>query len=290
NRIGLNNGAAITVEHESTGRAGNAFINAGVIAVNNQSTITAETVSSDGGNVNLEGFFVVLGNDGQITTTARTQSNNTGGDINLAIQDIIFGTPSRNNDIRADSEGGEGGNVRFVMGTSPALRNIAIRDRPSPLSNDITATGRTPDQAGTISGSTANSDPVQEAVELPADLIDASRLIAQGCAAGNLTAAREIGELTITGRGGLDPTPSEQIGEASLATDIGELPGEPTAIAPHPTPPPPPVTAAAPVIEAQSWQYGPDGEVILTADASSVLPYSPAFTTPTCNDWQTSRS
>ncbi|WP_346293426.1 filamentous hemagglutinin N-terminal domain-containing protein [Sphaerothrix gracilis] len=288
-RVGVRNGAEISVSHQGTGIAGAIEIEAGLIAVDNGSAISAETRSGQRGDITLIGNFLSLSNSSNVTASADTAATTGQEDasIFLDISDIVFAFPSADSNVTATARLGNGGNIS--LRSESFLNDIAVRDEDFPESNDITANSLF-GESGTISGNTVDINPVRETIELPLDLIDSARLIAQGCAAGNLTAAREIGELTITGRGGLDPTPSEQIGEASLATDIGELPGEPTAIAPHPTPPPPPVTAAAPVIEAQSWQYGPDGEVILTADASSVLPYSPAFTTPTCNDWQTSRS
>jgi large exoprotein involved in heme utilization and adhesion len=69
----------------------------------------------------------------------------------------------------------------------------------------MTATGATSTLNGTLDVITAGLDPTAGLVALPTDLVDSSGLMAQGCP------ANQGNSFVITGRGGLPPTPEQQL-------------------------------------------------------------------------------
>jgi filamentous hemagglutinin family protein len=287
----LENSSNITVDNEgSFGIAGNILTVANIIVLDENSSITAETVSaSEGGNIALGANFLILANNSNLTTNSRNIDGR-GGNILLEVPGIIYATPSRDNNIRAEGrDGGDGGVITFL--SAPLLSNIAEREQDFPESNDITTFGAVEGEVGFRSG-VQDLNPVQEQVTLPTNLIDASRLIAQGCAAGNLTAAQEIGELVITGRGGVPPAPSEQVFDVGGGATLLEVP-EPEAMVPIAerdqgiqSPATTTATAAEPTVwvEAQGWTYSEDGEVVLTAAANSATFRGMTWSVPGCDD------
>ena len=280
----------ITVDNEGAlGTAGNILTVSDVIILNDNSSIRAETVSaSEGGNIALGANFLVLANDSNVTTDSQNIDGR-GGNILLEVPGIIYATPSRDSNIRAvGRNGGDGGIITFL--SAPLLSNIAERDQDFTDSNDITTFGAVEGEVGFRSG-VQDVNPVQEQVTLPTNLVDASSLIAQGCAAGNLTAAEEIGELVVTGRGGLPPAPGDQISDAGGVPSLIELPdseaSESDAAAPIAVAPQDNVVDAASsetLIEAQGWRYGEDGAVVLTASADTATPTGLFWVVPGCDD------
>lgn len=113
----------------------------------------------------------------------------------------MIAVPNENSNISANSEDFRGGNVRInaiaLYGIQPSLVS-------TPLS-DITATGATSALPGTVDVTTATIDPTVGLLALPTDVADASQLIARGCP------ANEGNSFVITGRGGLPPTPEQQL-------------------------------------------------------------------------------
>ena len=125
-----------------------------------------------------------------------------------------------------------------------------------------------------LSKSTPGIDPSRGIANLPTQPIDASRQIAQSCS-GNSVARHS--RFVITGRGGLPPTPRETLSDDTVLEDWGtrtlsasslgvkhtlsdrspDSINATVATVPNPIP--------IPLVEAQGWVYGPNGEVILTA-------------------------
>ncbi|MEM1241009.1 MAG: hypothetical protein AAGI45_14295, partial [Cyanobacteria bacterium P01_H01_bin.26] len=108
-----------------------------------------------------------------------------------------------------------------------------------------------------------------------------------GCAAGDLRAAQNIGNLTLTGREGLSATPEEQLATGSVApadlagvddgADLAQADAWVAAASGD-------VEAASDAnntVEAQTWRYGSDGQVILAALTNHT--YAPVFPGLTCN-------
>lgn len=252
--LDVQNQAEVTVSSTSAQRAGNLFIDADRTFLNNGGSIRADT-NGGGGNVNLRSPFIFLRNGSNITTNA-TGANIPGGNIGIATR-FLIAVPTEDSNISANSEDFRGGNVRI---NAVSIFGIQPRPNPTPLS-DITATGATSALPGTIDVTTAGIDPTSGLVELPADLVDASGVIAQGCP------ANQGNSFVITGRGGLPPTPEQQLDDDAEWQDRRRLtvayqpaPASVSTSTHHPLPP-----ADTPIIEATGWQTTSTGDIILVA-------------------------
>jgi filamentous hemagglutinin family protein len=207
NKLTVRDGAAVSVASTGSGRAGNLEISSGVLLLDNQGKLTAETTAGEG-NINLRSLNLILRRGSAITTSA-TGNNITGGNINInAKNGFIVAVPAENSDISANSADFRGGNVTInaygIFGTQ--FRNALTQE------SEITATGANPSLSGNVQINTPNLDPTRGLVELSSDVVDQSRLIAQGCPASR-------GDVfTITGRGGLPPLPSEALRSNQTAT------------------------------------------------------------------------
>ncbi|MBW4470620.1 MAG: filamentous hemagglutinin N-terminal domain-containing protein [Stenomitos rutilans HA7619-LM2] len=271
--LNIQDQAEVTVSSSGTGTAGSLFVDANRIFLNNQGSIRADTTGG-GGNINLRSPFILLRNGSNITTNA-TGNNVPGGNIAIDTR-FLVAVLSEDSNISANSEDFQGGNVRInafsIFGIQPSL--VA-----TPFS-DITATGATSALSGTIDVITAGIDPTSGLVALPTDLADASGLIAQGCPADNGNS------FVITGRGGLPPTPEQQLDDDAEWSDqrrlvvagIGgqgdaemrrrgdvqnsKLPYTPSLI-PHTLHP----TPYAPIVEATGIQITSNGKIFLVAIA-----------------------
>ena len=256
--LNIQNRAEVTVSSAGTGSAGNLFVDAARIYLNNGGSIRADTTGG-GGNINLRSPFILLRNGSNISTNA-TGVNIPGGNIAIDTR-FLIGVANEDSNISANSEDFRGGNVRIN-----AFSIFGIEPRPNPTSlSDITATGATSALGGTIDVVTAGLDPTAGLVALPVDLSDAG-LIAQGCP------ANRGNSFVITGRGGLPPTPEQQLDDDADWQDRRRLVVPPAQAQRHnsnqqasgssPKGVNPPAT---PIVEATGWQVTPRGEIFLVA-------------------------
>jgi large exoprotein involved in heme utilization and adhesion len=238
------------------------FVEADRVFLSNQGSIRADT-SGGGGNITLRSPFILLRHGSNITTNA-TGDNIPGGNIVIDTR-FLVAVLKEDSNISANSEDFRGGNVRInavsIFGLQPSLVS-------TPLS-DITATGATAALDGTLNVSTAGIDPTAGFVALPTDLVDASGLIAQGCPAHRGNA------FVISGRGGLPPTPEQQLDDDADWPDRRRLvvvpPTQPerrsrgqSAATSSPKGESPP---AMPLVEATAWQVSPTGAISLVASS-----------------------
>ncbi|MBW4444837.1 MAG: filamentous hemagglutinin N-terminal domain-containing protein [Plectolyngbya sp. WJT66-NPBG17] len=273
--LSISDGANATVSSEGTGNSGTLRVNANLIVVDKGSAITAATASGEGGNVNLNvRDLLLLRNNSQITTSAGGSGN--GGNIKIDARSIVA-VPNENSDIRANSVNARGGNISI---NASGIFGIQPRPQDTPLS-DITATGASSAQGGTVQLNIDRLDPTSGLAELPTTIVDSSRLIAQSCP------VNPSSSFVISGRGGLPPTPDQELdddadwqdrrrltvtqqpGVRREGTDIrrrGDVPnltGEASdKTQNHSTP-------YTPVVEATGWQRTPAGEIILVANTSN---------------------
>jgi large exoprotein involved in heme utilization and adhesion len=116
--LSVTNNALITVEDRRTRVARQETEQVGNINIGTDSftldlgTISAETASTDGGNIFLNvQDSLLMRNDSRISTTAGTAgAGGNGGDIDINSQ-FIIAVPQENSDIRANAFEGRGGNV-----------------------------------------------------------------------------------------------------------------------------------------------------------------------------------
>lgn len=241
--VQLSNGAQISVASEGTGIAGNILMLGDTLLLDN-GQINADTLSTDGGNITLLfNEIITLENGSRISTSAGTaQAGGDGGNIVIAVPYIV-GAPDENNDITANAFEGRGGRVEitadgifYLIPRSRAELEALLRTTdPAQLdpinlpTNDITAISQVdPDLQGEVVLTSPDADPNQGTIALPDNIIDASRLIAQGCS-GDSVAASEIGSLIVTGRGGLPTDPSEALNYSQLLLNWATVETPPTA-------------------------------------------------------------
>jgi filamentous hemagglutinin family protein len=207
NKLTVRDGAQVSVRSTGFGRAGNLEITSGVLLLDNQGKLTAETRAGEG-NINLRSLNLILRRGSAITTNARG-NNITGGNINIdAKNGFIVAVRGENSDISANSADFRGGNVTI---DASGIFGTQFRNAPT-LESEITATGANPSLSGNVQINTPNLDPTRGLVKLSSDVVNQSRLIAQGCPASR-------GDVfIITGRGGLPPLPSEALRSNQTAT------------------------------------------------------------------------
>lgn len=269
--LNIQDQAEVTVSSSGNGAAGNLFVDANRIFLNNGGSIRADTTGG-GGNINLRSPFILLRNGSNITTNA-TGANIPGGNISIDTR-FLVAVLNEDSNISANSEDFRGGNVRIN-----AVGIFGIR--PSPIStplSDITATGATSALSGTINIILTGIDPTSGLVALPTDLVDPSGLIAQGCP------ANQGNSFVITGRGGLPPTPEQQLDDDAEWSDrrrlvvVGsgghgdtETRGRGESNANLSASPRLPLSASSspntPIIETNSIRITSTGEVFLTTDS-----------------------
>ncbi|GAB4137202.1 MAG: hypothetical protein Fur0046_11150 [Cyanobacteria bacterium J069] len=185
----------------------------------NQGNIVANTNSSVGGDLNLTAQdYLLLRRNSRISTTAGIAGQGgDGGNITLNAA-FILSVLEENNDITANAFTGNGGRVNIF---TEGITGILPQDRLTPQS-DITASSER-GNSGTITITTPPStDPTQGVAELPAAPVDASRLIAQRCAASSAIAT-ERSAFILTGRGGLPLSPTHTLDRQSVIADWADL-------------------------------------------------------------------
>ncbi|MDJ0576228.1 MAG: filamentous hemagglutinin N-terminal domain-containing protein [Xenococcaceae cyanobacterium MO_234.B1] len=195
----IRDGAQISVNSDGSGVSGNIDLQAGSLTLD-KGTITAETASNQGGDINLTlSDLLTLRNNSQITATAGTnQAEGDGGNITIDAP-FIIAFPQENNDITANASFGNGGRVEI---TSRGIFGIEPRDEETPLS-DITASSEF-GQEGKVEINTSEIDPTRGLSNLPQETVAVE--VAQGC---QTTGGQPTLEFFAIGRGGLPPSPDD---------------------------------------------------------------------------------
>lgn len=237
--------------------AGEIKVAAPSIFLNNQGTISTATTQGEGGQILLQGRSIFVRNNSQITATAGTQNaGGNGGNIDVA-SDLFFLV--RNSKVDAQAYTGNGGNIRI------ATQGIFV----SPDSQITASSQRGID--GVVEIVTLDSEPSSGLVSLPTQPVDVTNLVAQGCGVNSNNVAINNSEFIIAGRGGLPPTPNESLNANSALVDLGtSLQLQADSIEKQISDEPANIDSQTPLIEAQGWVIGANGEVILTAQAPNV--------------------
>ncbi|WP_017719347.1 two-partner secretion domain-containing protein [Kamptonema formosum] len=258
-RLSVSSGAEVRVNATDimgsgmSGAAGNLEIQAGSIRLDS-GELAARTISGKGGNIRLLAREVLLlRHNSSISTEAGSEgSPGTGGSI--AIQTGALAA-LENSDIDANAFQGRGGEVRV---DARSIFGAQARAQQDDRTSDITASSTGgPQLSGTVEINTPDAHPTQGLVELPENPVDAAGLIDRNpCALGKGSS------FAVTGSGGLPPSPSDALSSNSVWEDwgtavAGEVGGRGAAGG-----------AVLPVrqeiVEAQEWEIGAGGEVILT--------------------------
>jgi large exoprotein involved in heme utilization and adhesion len=257
--VTLTNGAKISVSSLGKGNGGNIQLIAGLLSLDGGSQIIAETANGEGGNIVLQVRDLLwLRNGSLISATAGNNGN--GGNINLSAN-FILAFANENSDIIANAFKGKGGNIQI---TTQAIFGLQFRPRLTLLS-DITASSDF-GVNGTVNISTPGVDPSKGLSNLPADVGDASKLVAQTC-----IADKRGSEFIITGKGGIPAKPSDRPTYSGALDNFGTLPANQTAnLSTSPT------TAQTVIpeviVEATGWMVNEQKQVILISGATPAQP------------------
>jgi large exoprotein involved in heme utilization and adhesion len=218
-------------------------------------------------------------NESLISANATGTAN--GGNVNIDTKFLVAVPPSgpEGSDIVANAVNGDGGRVNLK---AEGVFNIDFRPRRTPL-NDITASSET-GTAGIVSITTPNVDPSRGLGELPTNLVDATGLVDRSCQAGRGSIRNS--SFIVTGRGGLPANPTEPLNSDAVLTDWVTLDSQAENRDGANRDANPNSSSPNQIIEAQGWVKMPDGRVILVAEAPTVTPHSPSFTSPSCEEVQ----
>ncbi|HEY9603719.1 MAG TPA: S-layer family protein, partial [Allocoleopsis sp.] len=265
--VELNNQASVTVSSPQ-GQAGNLNITANTLTLN-QGTLSAVTGTSGaegGANITLSGLdFLRMDNESLISASALGNAN--GGNVTIDSTLIVATPPTgpQGSDIIANADRGNGGRVNV---TTQGLFGIQFRPQRTP-NNDITVSS-TYGIAGEYTLNTPGVDPSRGLAELPTNVVDASQQIDQRCTANNKD--RKSNSFTITGRGGLPPSPNDPLqGESVITPNWITINSEENNT--PPTPNDPRRSAPERFVEAQGWSINEQGQVVLTAASPNLTPH-----------------
>jgi filamentous hemagglutinin family protein len=258
----VTNGAVISSASLGTGDAGNIRLEADSANLDN-GTIAAFTRSGEGGNLTFEiSDLLLLDNNSFISTTA----GGTGNGGNMAI-DTRFLVAVDDSDITANAFEGNGGNI-----------NITAQGIFRSVDSDITASSQLGID-GSVQFNTPDIDPSRGLVNLPSDVVDASRQIYRTCY--RPTSSGNPSQFIITGRGGLPATLGETTSQEQSLVGLVS-PVSPSAT--ESTVPPCNSKADAPLpIEAQGWIVDGNGEIYLVAQMPNASPPGSQLPNETCD-------
>ncbi|MCJ8279318.1 MAG: S-layer family protein, partial [Rivularia sp. ALOHA_DT_140] len=206
-KLSITDGAEVFVRHDSVGNAGKLQIDADLIVLDGEGSLSASTKSGEGGNIDIQSDFLNLRNQSQITATAGGIGN--GGNITIN-SPVIAGF--ENSDIIANAVEGNGGNIDI---TTQGIFGLKFRDRVS-FESDITASSQF-GVNGSVKINNVNIDPSSGLTELPIKLSDSSQQISQGCSSGS------DNSFIATGRGGIPQNPSQYLYSYQTWSDIRNL-------------------------------------------------------------------
>ncbi len=289
------------------GSAGELNVTARSILLDDKGTLTSNSESGRGGDIELQvRDLLLMRRNSQISTNAGGDGD--GGNITIkAPNGFLVATPFGNSDITANAISGSGGKIAItaknIFGFVPRTRADVVRlditgeINPNNLrTSDITAFSQeNPSLSGTVQINSPDTDPSKGLVELPANLVDGSQQIAAGCDAGGRIARSSF---ITTGRGGLvaDPTQPLIADDAVLADWITLSPKiqnragniqkrmvvqaqENTAKKSQKANS---VNEPTQIVEAQGWIVDANGNVVLVAQLPTATPHNSLLTATSC--------
>lgn len=265
-RLNVRDGGEVSVSGKDSGQAGNLTITANNIRLNN-GNLTATTNAGEGANITLKNVDQLLMENNSLISAAAS-GDAKGGNITIdAANGFVVGVPDQNNDIVANAIKGNGGDIRI---TTSGIYGFAERkSTPENTTNDIDASSQF-GLPGTVTINRGDVDPTQSLVELPTGVVDPSRQIASGCGANNVAG---INEFTVTGRGGLPPSPNQPLSSDVVWSDT-RIPkitaqGGDKAKSQTVTTTPSSKSRAIVINPATGWVFNGKGEVRLISSVSS---------------------
>jgi filamentous hemagglutinin family protein len=274
--------SSLFVNSSGLGITGDIEITSPTIRLENNAILNATSTSGNGGNIRLNPTnLLLLSNNSLISATAGTQQQpGDGGNITInSPNGFVVGFPLGNSDIIANAFEGSGGQVKInafgIFGMQQRNREELQRlnqlDPGKLPTNDITAfSQQNPTLSGIVQINTPDVDPSRGVAELPQYLVNAAGLINQ-----NFCALAYNSSFTITGRGGIAPSPFDVF--------VGESTWEDWRVNPIATRETPQSQRReeeekkslpeTPIIEAQGWIVNKKGQVELVASTPNATPH-----------------
>ncbi|MEH2046022.1 two-partner secretion domain-containing protein [Nostoc sp.] len=265
-RLAIADGAGIAVDSQGIGKGGSLQVQAGSLTLDNKAFLSAIANRGQGGDIALTvQDLLLLRRNSQISTTAGNREfGGNGGNITINTP-FIVAVPQENSDITANAFTGSGGRVDI---TTNGIFGILRQKSPTEKS-DITASSEL-GVSGEVTINSPDTDPSRGLIQLPSNLVDASRQIAQGCTPRR---GQNASSFIATGRGGLPQSPNEPLQGRAVITGWVDLPAQATAITDKLS------TASMtkstdPIVEAQGWIVDGNGDIMLVAqfEQSSSIP------------------
>lgn len=256
-KLTISNQAKVFAQNQILGDAGTLAINANILHLENDGSLSTSTKFGEGGNIKLELRDHLLLRRGSLINAEAGGTGNS-GNININ-SPIIVGL--ENSDIIANAVNGKGGNIEI---TTQGIFGLEYRDQLTP-ENDITASSQF-GVNGTVQVHTIGVDPNSGLLELPENVTDPSQQIATGCA------DTSSSSFIATGRGGIPQNPSQEVRSDRTWSDIRDMSAYRNTGA---------VTAQIPkflvLVQATGWRHNAQGKIELVADKSSAQ-VKPALT------------
>ena len=227
-QVTVQNNGTISVESLGTGEAGILTITSDNLTLNN-GTITATTDSADGGNItlNIADLLLLRNGNGDALISATAGGQGQGGNLTIDTT-FLVAFPNENSDITANASQGRGGNINI---TATGIYGIQFRNALTDLS-DITATSDNVNLAGTVTLNTPENQINQEQIEQPEEVVDSSDVVSQSICS-------DFGgenQLANSGRSGLPQIPGliprNSVVNVDLVDEVLPAP-PPQAIKPH---------------------------------------------------------
>ena len=255
--LNVQDGAEVSVSGTGLGSAGNLTVTANDLRLNG-GRLTATTNAGEGANITLQNLNLLLMQNQSLISAAASENAN-GGNINIfAPNGSVVAVPGQDNNIIASAIEGRGGEINI---TSSGIFGIEEREQ-TPITNDINASSQF-GLAGSVNINRPDVEPNLTLPELSTVLVDTSLLVNTGCAA---FANSQGNSFTITGRGGLPPSPNEPLSPDVVWSDT-RLP-KITAQRDQVTTPPSSDSHVGAIVPATGWVFNGKGQVTLISHAS----------------------
>ncbi len=181
----MSGGSSIGTRSTGTGTGGNITIKVPGTIQMTDSSITAATVSTDGGNISIDPWLLRLTNS---SITASVGGIGNGGNINIVADNVILENASN---IIANAEYGDGGHINIVSN--------AFLTSPDSFVSASSSFGL----SGTVGISAPYVDVSATMVDLPDTFLNIASLMPKSCAENE----EEMSTFVMKGRDGLPPQP-----------------------------------------------------------------------------------
>ena len=259
----------IVVSALSNFPAGALTINADLINLSDSARLEAKTTTGDDGSITLNTRGILLRDNSSISTDATGVA--TGGNIVIDASDFVLLLGDSRIDARAVS--GQGGNIDISTSFFVQSDNSRV-DASSDLGVD-----------GSVSLNTPEFNPVPDEDALPTSFVNVA--VDQRCV--SVQADSEISRFVQTGRGGL-ASDADAIDHTGLWVDMRSNVQDLSVSMPEQSEVDTTASASPavankipdPIIEAQGWSRNSSGQVVLTAAATTVMPYSASSVASSC--------